>query len=138
MVFLFSCSMGKLNCFVKKKTATAISYKNTYRHHPIYHRRHISLVSSPLLVPPSRFSFMRLVSIISSIASRLSSRFRYRHPSPCLIHLISYRCHLATSQIPTSANTDKNELDKTAQPYRPAPAEPTGTRETRRHRHNIA
>ena len=61
VVFLFSCSMGKLNCFVKKKTATAISYKNTYRPHPIYHRRHISLVSSPLLVPSSRFSFMRLV-----------------------------------------------------------------------------
>lgn len=53
---------GEIELLREKKTATAISYKNTYRPHPIYHRRHISLVSSPLLVPSSRFSFMRLVS----------------------------------------------------------------------------
>lgn len=113
---MFDEKMG--NCFVKKTT----------RQYPMrifialvsYIIVALSLVSSPLLVTPFRFSFMRLVHhLVHHLVPHLVLDIATRRPR--LIHLISYRCHLATSQIPTSANTDKNELDKTAQPYRPPP-----------------
>lgn len=81
------------------------------------------------LVPASRPSISFLILCVSYPSSRLSSRFRYRHQSPCLIHLISYRCHLATNQTPISANADKNELNKTVRPYRPAPPSQSKIRE---------
>ena len=98
----------------------------------------ISLSSRP------RFSSLRLVShlcVSSLISSIVSSPISFSI-SPPAAHASSTSSHidaiLPRVRHPQSANTDKNELDKTAQPYRPTPAEPTGTRETRRYRHNIA
>lgn len=130
---MFDEEMG--NCFVKKKDGTAISYENT--HHFSSH-----IPSSPSHSSRPRFSSLRLVSHLcvsypSSRPLRLVSHlvFDIATRRPRLIHLISYRCHLATSKTPTSVNADKNELNKTARPHQlrsPLTAEPIGTRETRR------
>lgn len=102
--FLFSCSMGKSNCFVKKKDDTAISYENSHRPItcPIYHHRHLFVVSSPLLVPSVSLSLIRLAhcfsylisfsSIAPAAITFLPSRLPHR------INFIPYRYHHAMNR----------------------------------------
>lgn len=84
-------------------------------HRSISHTRLV-----PLLVPPSRPSSMRLVSIISSLVSYPISSSVIATRRPRLIPIISYRYHPATTfDPPQPANADKNELNKTARSHQP-------------------
>lgn len=115
--------MGKLERLREKKTAQQ------------YHTRTlIALVSYFIILSYTRLvsasrpsvSFLIYASRFHHLVHRLVSHLvlRHRHPPPPPhphhIVSISSRYDIRPTQ---PANADKNELDKTAHPYRPTPAE---------------